>query len=239
MCPGDLPQAGNPVQHLISWGESIEVSIITRGRIYLKVRGGAGVKKSGFRKDKWSKIEIRYTSGQIKLAIDGCIRITLEHTIESLEVLFFNTPIMLGGHLVENNKCKSINLFQGLIKGLKLILNPEEHISKIIEESKSEEIPMEPPCLMEKFEFLHSLYELAKFDPRQWQLHKATVPLQSRPPRVSRGHKTSSSFYRTRKCLYVTTSLQGYARTNTLKVYSVIVSKGKRKEIIVYSRECP
>lgn len=39
--------------------------------------------------------------------------------------------------------------------------------------------------ISEKFVFIESLYELAKFNPKQHILHKATVPLVNRPPRVS------------------------------------------------------
>lgn len=37
---------------------------------------------------------------------------------------------------------------------------------------------------MEKFEFMHSLYELAKYDSERYSIHRATVPLIKRPPRV-------------------------------------------------------
>jgi hypothetical protein len=40
----------------------------------------------------------------------------------------------------------------------------------------------------EQFEFMHSLYEIAKYQPEAWRLHRASVPLAHRPPRVSRGH---------------------------------------------------
>ena len=68
------------------------------------------------------------------------------------------------------------------MKGIKMKIDMQDQKEEEMKKSSSKHEEME--YIEEKFHFIHSLYELAKFDPKQNVLHRATVPLVQRTQRV-------------------------------------------------------